>query len=125
ENIAMITPTKLTSMKRTDLQRMCKKFGLKASGKNTDLQKKLATYALEKLGGTFEDEDYDVETVDVDVISNRGGTDRTSKSNMTNELIMPTTPQTPTIIPKEQINDLGRSLLEITQNDNEIKESDD
>ncbi|CAJ0748799.1 18676_t:CDS:2, partial [Entrophospora sp. SA101] len=106
ENIAMITPTKLTSMKRTDLQRMCKKFGLKASGKNTDLKKQLATYALEKLGGTFEDEDYDVETVDVDVISNRGGTDRTSKSNMTNELIMPTTPQTPTIIPKEQINDL-------------------
>ncbi|CAG8609270.1 464_t:CDS:2 [Funneliformis caledonium] len=105
DSTIVLTPTAISSMKRSELQKLCKKYGLKANGKNTDLQKKLRQYALNS-----ERSDNDMEDIlmtNVDHISDLRNQYAVSVSE-------PVTPQTPSAIPLEQQNKIRRSLVEDT-----------
>ncbi|RIA99081.1 hypothetical protein C1645_519582 [Glomus cerebriforme] len=104
-NTTILTPailSSISSMKRSELQKLCKKYGLKANGKNTDLQKKIKQYALNSEGSTKDMED--IEMMDIDRSS--------SRNQYADSVSEPTTPQTPSAIPLEQQNKVRSSLVD-------------
>ncbi|CAI2190279.1 11883_t:CDS:2, partial [Funneliformis geosporum] len=106
QSTTALTPTILSSMKRSELQKLCRKYGIKANGKNIDLKKKLQQYALNSERSDSEMED--ILMTDVDQVSDL---DQSSRRN--HNLSEPVTPQTPSAIPLEQQNKI-RSLVEET-----------
>ncbi|CAJ0748766.1 4515_t:CDS:2 [Entrophospora sp. SA101] len=59
ENIVtLLTPKKIASMKRNELEIICKQLGLNSSQKNSVLQINLAKYALKELSDTMSDDGY-------------------------------------------------------------------
>nr|CAG8559844.1 3797_t:CDS:2 [Entrophospora candida] len=54
--ITLLTPKKIASMKRNELEIICKQLGLNSSQKNSVLQMNLAKYALKELSGCENDD---------------------------------------------------------------------
>ncbi|GES88919.1 trichohyalin-like isoform X41 [Rhizophagus clarus] len=102
--------TPISSLKRNELQKLCKKYGLKANGKNTDLQKKLKQYVLNS-GENVDTEDIRIMDVDYNPDINKSS----QRNQYTNSISEPTTPQTPSVIPLEQQNKARSSLVDYSQ----------